>query len=97
MLNPDFRDMLSALQDESGDDAMQRYEYQVIVEQDEDGVFVAEVLNVRACYAQGKTFEEAIANIRDVLQMCLQEMRARGDEIPPPNEFVGLTRVEVTV
>ena len=76
---------------------MQRYQFQVIVEQDEDGVFVAEVPAIKACYAQGKTFEEAIANVTDVLKMCLEEMQARGEEIPPPAEVVGFKRVEVAV
>ena len=54
--------------------------YQVVIEQDEDGFFVAEVPGVRACYAQGKTFEEAIKNIKDVLEMCLEEMKSRGED-----------------
>ncbi len=56
---------------------MQRYEFQAIIEQDEDGVFVAEVPSIRACYAQGKTFEEVVANLTDVMKMCLQGMRSR--------------------
>ena len=76
---------------------MRHYEFQAIVEQDEDGMFVAEVSAIKACYAQGKTFEEAIANVTDVLKMCLEEMRSHGEEIPPPVEVVGLKRVEVAV
>jgi predicted RNase H-like HicB family nuclease len=76
---------------------VQTYQFHVIVEQDEDGHFVAEISAIRACYAQGRTFEEAIENIRDVLQMCLQEMIERGEEIPRPGEIVGLKRVEVAV
>ena len=76
---------------------MDNYEFQVIVEQDEDGVFIAEVSAIRACYAQGRTFEEAIENVRDVLEMCLQEMKKRGEEIPPPSEIVGFKRLEMAV
>jgi predicted RNase H-like HicB family nuclease len=76
---------------------VQRYQFQAIVEQDEDGLFVAEVPAIKACYAQGKTFEEAIANVTDVLKMCLEEMRARGEDVPPLAEVVGLKRVEVAV
>jgi len=53
--------------------------FQVVIEQDEDGVFVAEVPGIRACYAQGDTYEEAMENIRDVLEMCLDQMRALGE------------------
>ena len=76
---------------------MENYEFHVIVEKDEDGVFVAEVPAIRACYAQGRTFEEAIDNVCDVLQMCLRAMKERGEEIPRTGEIVGLKRVEVTV
>lgn len=74
---------------------MQRYRFQAIVEQDEGGMFVAEISAIKACYAQGRTFEEAIANVTDVLKMCIEQMKARGEEIPPPGEVVGLKRVEV--
>lgn len=47
--------------------------FQVVIEQDEAGFFVAECPSLRACYTQGKTYEEAIANIKDVIAMCLQE------------------------
>ncbi|MHC4252811.1 MAG: type II toxin-antitoxin system HicB family antitoxin [Planctomycetota bacterium] len=76
---------------------MERYQFQAIVEQDEDGVYVAEIPAVKACYAQGKSFEESVANLTDVLRMCLEEMRSRGEDIPPPAEVVGFKRVEVTV
>ena len=76
---------------------MRTYRYQVVIEQDEDGVFVAEIPSIRACYAQGATFEEAVSNIRDVLRMCIEEMQARGEDVPPPTEVVGLKRVEVAV
>ena len=76
---------------------MENYEFHVMIEQDEDGVYVAEVPAIRACYAQGRTFEEAIENVCDVLKMCLREMIQRGEEIPRPGEIVGLKRVEVAV
>ncbi len=71
--------------------------FQAVVEQDEDGVFVAEVPGIRACYAQGDTYEEAMTNIRDVLEMCLEQMRASGEQIPRQNEIIGIKRLEVTV
>ena len=46
---------------------------------------------------QCKTFEEAIANIKDVLAMCLEEMKSRGEEITLQSEIIGVKRVEVAV
>jgi predicted RNase H-like HicB family nuclease len=71
--------------------------YQVVIEQDEDGFYVAEVPGVKACYTQGKTFEEVMANIREVLEMCLEEMKSRGEEIPEQSEIIGIKRIEVSV
>jgi len=52
--------------------AKQRHAFQVIVEQDEAGYYVAECPALRACYTQGKTYEEEIANIKDVIALCLE-------------------------
>lgn len=71
--------------------------YQVIIEQDEDGFFVAEVPGVRACYTQGKTYEEVMVNIKDVLEMCIEEMKSRGEELPEQSEIIGIKRLEVAV
>ena len=69
--------------------------FQVIVEQDEAGYFVAECPALKACYTQGKTYEEAIANIKDVIRLCLADFRARRRRIPSPPEIIGIQRVEV--
>jgi predicted RNase H-like HicB family nuclease len=47
---------------------------QVVVEVDEDGKYVAECPALQGCYTQGDTFEEALENIQDVVQMCLEEI-----------------------
>jgi predicted RNase H-like HicB family nuclease len=71
--------------------------FQVVIEQDEDGVFVAEVPGIQACYAQGDTFEEAMTNIKDVLEMCLEEMKSRGEQVPAQSEIIGVKRLEVAM
>ena len=71
--------------------------FQVLVEQDEDGVFVAEIPGIKACYAQGDTYEEALANVQDVLEMCLAEMKKRREPIPTQNEIIGVKRMKVAV
>lgn len=74
-----------------------KHVFQVVVEQDEDGYFVAECRALRACYTQGRTFEEAIENIKDVISLCLEDLRERGERIPKQSEIVGFKRVEVVV
>jgi len=74
------------------------YHLQVIIEVDEDGKYVASCPALQGCYTQGDTFEEAVANIEDVVGICLDELRK---ERKPINlrfpEIVGIKMVEVTV
>jgi predicted RNase H-like HicB family nuclease len=44
----------------------------VIVEQGEDGYFVAHVPALKGCWSQGKTREEALANIREAIDLYLE-------------------------
>jgi predicted RNase H-like HicB family nuclease len=71
------------------------HEFQVVVEQDEAGYFVAECPALKACYTQGRTYEEAIKNIRDVIALCLADLKARGAQIPRQAEIIGVKRIEV--
>src|SRR3990172_6532202 len=71
------------------------HSFQVIVEQDEAGWYVAECPALKACYTQGKTYEEAIENIKDVIAMCLREFKDKGRKAPEPLEIIGVQRVEV--
>ncbi len=71
------------------------HEFQVVVEQDEAGYFVAECPALEACYTQGRTYEEAIENIKDVIALCLADLKTRGAEIPRQAEIIGVKRVEV--
>lgn len=48
-------------------------EYFVIIERDEDGMYVGEVPQLQACYSQGKTLDELMANIREVIALCVGE------------------------
>lgn len=48
------------------------YSFPVIVEKDEDGYFVADCPDLVGCHTQGRTVEEAISNIRDVIKLNLK-------------------------
>lgn len=49
--------------------------FKVIVEQDESGVFVASVPAIPGCHTQGKTYEEALKNVREAIDVCLEEAK----------------------
>jgi predicted RNase H-like HicB family nuclease len=58
--------------------------YRVLIEQDEDGVFVAEVPSLPVCISQGYTREEAVRNIREAVAAYLESLNAHDEPIPPP-------------
>lgn len=49
----------------------------LIVERDEDGFYVVECPLFEGCYSQGKTLDEALKNIREVLAMIITEKKSR--------------------
>lgn len=75
----------------------QKHDFQIIIEQDEAGLFVAECPALKACYAQGETYEEVMVNIKDVMDLCLQEFKANGQPVPRQSEIIGVRHVEVSV
>lgn len=48
-------------------------EFYVVIEKDEDGFFVGEVPQLKGCYTQGKTLDELMTNIKEVIEMCLED------------------------
>jgi predicted RNase H-like HicB family nuclease len=77
---------------------MKKYLLQVVIEQDEDGVYIAYCPALEGCYTQGDTFEEAMKNIEDVIQICLEELKEERKKIDPKYpEVIGLKWVEVTI
>jgi len=58
--------------------------YRVIIEQDEDGMFVAEVPSLPGCISQGKTRQEALSNIKEAIDVYLESLREHDEPIPPP-------------
>lgn len=57
--------------------------FRVLIEQDEDGIFVAEVPALPGCLTQGQTRREALANIQEAIALYVESLEAHGDPIPP--------------
>jgi predicted RNase H-like HicB family nuclease len=60
--------------------------YRIIIEQDEDGTFIAECPSLPGCISQGKTRLEAVENIKDAVRGYLESLKKHGEPIPPPIE-----------
>lgn len=57
--------------------------YRVLIEQDEDGVFVAECPSLPGCVSQGATRDEAVANMKDAIAGYIESLRQHNEPIPP--------------
>lgn len=69
---------------------MKTKEFYVVIERDEDGIYIGEVPQLKACYSQGETIDELMKNIREVIEMCLEEL-----EEESTTEFIGVQRIVV--
>ena len=60
--------------------------FRIIIEQDEDGVFIAECPSLPGCISEGKTRSEAVKNIEDAACGYLESLKKHNEPIPPPIE-----------
>ena len=60
-----------------------RMKYRVLIEPDEDGVFVATVPALPGCISQGATRDEAVLNVREAIRAYLESLEAHGEPVPP--------------
>lgn len=72
------------------------YKFPVIIEKDEDGLYVADCSDLQGCHAQGNTLEEAITNIRDAIELNLKILKEDKQDIPRL-EPVSMTSLEVSI
>ncbi|WP_255335764.1 type II toxin-antitoxin system HicB family antitoxin [Methanosarcina sp. KYL-1] len=68
--------------------------YTVLIEQDEDGMYIATVPDIPGCYTQGKTVEQAMERVKEAIQVCIE---AEELEDILPMKFIGIQQVEVKV
>ena len=68
-----------------------RRSFDVVVEQDSQGYFVATVPALKGCHTQARSLDQLMSRVREAIQLCLE---VRG-EAPEDLDFVGLQRVTV--
>ena len=81
---------------------LKELQFKVLIEQDEDGVFVTSVPAIPGCHTQGDTYEEAIRNIKEAIGLCLEEARENrsyyekiGWNESEKARFLGVTEIPV--
>ena len=61
---------------------MPNYRFTVIVDTDEDGVYIASCPALQGCYTQGETYAEAVENVKDAIRLHIEARQAVGEPIP---------------
>jgi predicted RNase H-like HicB family nuclease len=72
---------------------MKKINLTVLIEKDEDGIFVASVPALRGCHTQAKTYEELIPRIKEAIKLCLDSVQTEMLQ----NSFIGVQQVEIAV
>lgn len=67
--------------------------FNVIIERDSEGYYVASVPELRGCHTQAKSPDTLMKRIQEAIKLCLE---VEGDEILP-QEFIGVQRIWVEV
>ncbi|WP_089729882.1 type II toxin-antitoxin system HicB family antitoxin [Candidatus Thiosymbion oneisti] len=64
--------------------------FTAIIEQDEDGYFVATVPSLKGCHTQAKTLEELYPRLQEVIELCLEE------EQPTNMKLIGVQQIQIS-
>jgi predicted RNase H-like HicB family nuclease len=72
------------------DSLMEKHHLPILIEIDEDGLYIVSCPLFKGCHSWGETIGEAMENIREVIEMCLEETK-----IDNLNTFVGFRDLEV--
>ena len=70
-------------------------EFTVIIEQDEDGTYIASVPELPGCHTQGDTLEELTENIKEAIELYLEVEAEKGKV--RETTFIGIKQVQVEV
>ncbi len=70
----------------------QKMHFPILIEQDEDDIYIVSCPVFKGCHSYGKTVDEAMKNIQEVIEMCLL------DEKPDVlNHFIGFREIEMQI
>jgi predicted RNase H-like HicB family nuclease len=66
-------------------------QFDVVIERDEEGYYVASVPQLHGCHTQGKSLDEVMERIREAAELCLEVEGAPAQEL----EFIGIQRITI--
>ena len=66
----------------------------ILVEQDEDNYFIVSCPVYKGCHSYGESIDEALENIREVIEMCIEEEKEKEMEA---NRFIGFREIKISL
>lgn len=70
---------------------MEVINFPVILQSDETGGFIVDCPILEGCYSQGDTVDEALANIREAIELCIEDLEERGETVPDSTRILTST------
>ena len=69
--------------------------FPIVIEQDADGFYIVSCPLFQACRSYGRTIDDALSNIQEVIELCLEEQDEQQNE--SANIFIGIRDIELAV
>ena len=66
-------------------------DFTVLIEQDEEGIYVARVPEIEGCYTQGKSIEEVLSRIKEAIEVCLEGDKSDINLM----KFIGMQKIRI--
>lgn len=66
-------------------------DFTVLIEQDEDGIYIAKVPELEGCYSQGKNLSEVLSRVREAIEVCLEGNKEEFN----PLKFIGIQKLSI--
>jgi predicted RNase H-like HicB family nuclease len=68
----------------------------VLIEKDDDGIFIGTVPSLKGCYSYGKTLDELMANLKEAIEVHLEAFGVEEEKLPV-TRFAGVPEIGVEV
>lgn len=72
---------------------MKKYQFPVLIEQDEDGMYVGIVPDLKGCHTQARSIAELEKRLKEAVRLCLLVEKKRFVQ----NRFVGVHQLQIAV
>ena len=72
---------------------LKKFNFTILIEKDEDGLYIASVPALRGCHTQAKTVEELLPRIKEAIELYLEVNNSK----VTANEFIGVQQIEISI